>query len=172
MKRIIIALIAMFGLTALDGALAADAALSSTNVLASGVAVPDQNAYRIRALDYMVMFLRNRVIEAYRESFRKYEYPKLSEFEKKGYDWYWSCSMTESSGIFTSNERKRVLKEHGDQALQLWNKGWQMAGNLHEKEWKAYEAEWQEACRMAKEQLTSPTTGRTVPPSAGASGGQ
>lgn len=172
MRQLQIALIGMIGLAVLDGARAADGALSSTNALASNVAVPDPNTYRIRALDHMVVFLRNRVLQAYRESFQKHEYPKLSEFEKKGYDWYWSRSMTESSGMFTSNERKRVLKEHGDDALQLWNKGWQMAGNLHEKEVRAYEAEWREACQMAKEQQTSPTTGRTVPPSASASGGQ
>ena len=76
--------------------------------------------------------LHSKLIEAYRNNYEKLEYPKLNDFEKQGYDWYWS-HMWESSGMFTATERKRILQEHGEDAMKSWDRGWHAALDINER---------------------------------------
>lgn len=76
--------------------------------------------------------LHSKLIKAYRDNFEKLEYPKLNDFQKQGYDWYWS-HMWESSGMFTATERKRILKESGENAMKSWDSGWTAALEINER---------------------------------------
>lgn len=89
--------------------------------------LPEENA----KLRHDVAVLRVNLLQSYRDSFEKYEYSKLTQFEKKGYEWYWSLSWIESSGQGTKRERERIEKEHGKDALALWDKGWHVAYSMH-----------------------------------------
>ena len=96
------------------------------------------------------MFLRGKLLQAYRDSFENYELSKLSELERKGYNWYWDISLTESSGIMTKTERDRISKKYGSDGLEQWANGLKMAGALYKKAIKAYEEARTEAHNLCK----------------------
>jgi hypothetical protein len=67
-------------------------------------------------------FLRGESSILYRENFELTKYPKMSKFEKAGYDWCWT-HLWESSGMITEDEEKRIGKQYGNEALKQWEKG-------------------------------------------------
>ena len=96
-------------------------------VLSSCSSLPEENA-KLRNEDAA---LQAKLLQSYRNSFEKHEYLKLNAFAKQGYDWYWSLSWIESSGMGTKRERERIEKEHGKHGLAIWDKGWHAAYSMH-----------------------------------------
>jgi hypothetical protein len=95
--------------------------------LSSCSSLPDENA----KLRKDIAVLRSQLLQSYRDCFEKYEYAKLDALAKQGYDWYWSLSWCESSGMGTGRERERIEKEHGKHGLAVWDEGWNAANEMH-----------------------------------------
>jgi len=96
-------------------------------LLSSCSSLPEENA-ELRTKNAA---LQAKLLQSYRDSFEQHEYPKLNVFAKQGYDWYWSLSWIESSGMGTKRERERVEGEHGKQSLAIWDEGWHAAYSIH-----------------------------------------
>lgn len=80
------------------------------------------NPEKYKQLEDENHFLRHEYSKLYRKIFEATEYPKLTKFEKQGYDWAFS-HLWESSGMITGEERKRIKGKYGEDALNQWDKG-------------------------------------------------
>ena len=111
--------------------------------------LPSCSSQTVRHLKEENQFLRGEASILYRENFELTKYPKMSKFEKAGYDWSWT-HLWESSGVITKDEEERIRKQYGNEALKQWEKGYNAAWEIFTIDGDKLVSSWRQCRKIEK----------------------